>query len=509
MADFVPQTSIYLFKDTRVDAENQPYFTNEAAKISWYMSHPTKAYDEQSYQRMERGYLRVDGKADDLMAYDMLGFKNGDGKWRICRILSAEFINPNCVEIRFEPDYMQTYIEQTQFRHCWVEREMAENDWSGGSPSFDNWQPEGLETGPLIRTLHPRSLDLSIFFHEVAVLSALDRDAEPLISPFYHSDPFYYPSIVNVIKFDTTSLGMSELGTMLSKYVDKGRQDAIAAIYLSSDTEPLRIVDVDIDWNSINGYKPINAKCWSSEFCHFIIGNRQGAESVLMPEAYKGKSTMRLRMQSVFADGSGGSLLYPDSYYGDTRGSGVYIPWNIQLAWTTSGWYNWLAQNMGSLTAEVTDEALTRGFFSFVSGGTFVEGAGVSLIGSATKAAGKTIDSYLNPEYRASAGNGSLFNSATSNIGFNVELATPSAAAIESIDQFFSRFGYRTNRLKVPNVNTRPLWNYVKTAGAVVSGPFDHTAKVEMQKMLDNGVTFWHVPAATIGDYSDLEGNKS
>lgn len=491
-----------------MDAENQPYFTNETQKISWYMGHPTKAYDEQSYQRLERGYLRVDGKADDLMGYDMLGFKNGDGKWRLCRILSAEFINPNCVEIRFEPDYMQTYIEQTQFRHCWVEREMAENDWSGGSPSFDNWQPEGLETGPLIRTLFPYNSALQIVFNEVVVLSALDRDAEPIISPYYHNEPFNYPSIINDIRF-SASAGMSELGAMLTEYVKKGRQDAIAAIYLSSNKRPTETVDLPIDWNSIDGYKPINAKCWSSEFCHFILGNKQGNESVLMTERYKGQDTLRVRIESVFADGSGGSLLYPINYYGDERGAGVYIPWNIQLAWATSGWYNWLAQNMGSLTAEVTDTALTRGFFSFVSGGSFSAGAGVSLVGSALHAAGKMIDSYLNPEYRTGSGNGSLFNSAISNVGFSVEMATPSASAIESIDQFFSRFGYRTNRLKPPNVNTRPLWNYVKTAGGIVSGPFDHTAKVEMQKMLDNGVTFWHVPAASIGDYSDLEGNKS
>ena len=87
--------------------------------------------------------------------------------------------------------------------------------------------------------------------------------------------------------------------------------------------------------------------------------------------------------------------------------------------------------------------------------------------------------------------------------GYLVNLLFPDAAVIESIDNFFSVFGYKTCRMKKPNVNTRPYWNYVKCSPSVVSGPFNSTDRANIQAALDNGVTFWHVGnGVEIGDYS-------
>ena len=71
----------------------------------------------------------------------------------------------------------------------------------------------------------------------------------------------------------------------------------------------------------------------------------------------------------------------------------------------------------------------------------------------------------------------------------------------EIIDNFFERFGYAVKRNKVPNMNTRPHWNYVKTTDAYITGncPADSLAKII--GIFNHGITFWKVPSE-VGNYS-------
>ena len=63
------------------------------------------------------------------------------------------------------------------------------------------------------------------------------------------------------------------------------------------------------------------------------------------------------------------------------------------------------------------------------------------------------------------------------------------------IDDYFSMYGYATNEVKLPNLDNRSNWNYVKTLGANITGsniPADDLANIK--NMFNNGVTFWHKP---------------
>lgn len=68
------------------------------------------------------------------------------------------------------------------------------------------------------------------------------------------------------------------------------------------------------------------------------------------------------------------------------------------------------------------------------------------------------------------------------------------------IDEYFTAFGYKVCRIKVPNITGRPSWNYVKTIGAQVSGNIPEYAETALKAMLNNGVTFWHTN--DVGNYS-------
>ena len=69
------------------------------------------------------------------------------------------------------------------------------------------------------------------------------------------------------------------------------------------------------------------------------------------------------------------------------------------------------------------------------------------------------------------------------------------------IDKFFDMYGYLTNERKLPNLNNRPNWNYVKTIGANIIGNIPQTDLQMIKNIFDNGVTLWH-NSSTFLDYS-------
>lgn len=61
----------------------------------------------------------------------------------------------------------------------------------------------------------------------------------------------------------------------------------------------------------------------------------------------------------------------------------------------------------------------------------------------------------------------------------------------ESIDNFFSVFGYATNKVKLPNIGSRPHWNYIKTTNCAIVGEAPSEDIKQMCNIFNNGITFW------------------
>ena len=60
------------------------------------------------------------------------------------------------------------------------------------------------------------------------------------------------------------------------------------------------------------------------------------------------------------------------------------------------------------------------------------------------------------------------------------------------IDDYFSAFGYKVNRNKVPNITGRSNWNYVETANCNIIGNIPQEDLDEIKQMFNSGVTIWH-----------------
>ena len=77
-----------------------------------------------------------------------------------------------------------------------------------------------------------------------------------------------------------------------------------------------------------------------------------------------------------------------------------------------------------------------------------------------------------------------------------------------SIDDYFSMYGYKTNKLKVANQTGRTYWNYVQIGPNECIGyqktdvlAVPPTDLDNINKLYQRGITLWH-SHSTLGDYT-------
>ena len=60
-----------------------------------------------------------------------------------------------------------------------------------------------------------------------------------------------------------------------------------------------------------------------------------------------------------------------------------------------------------------------------------------------------------------------------------------------TIDQFFDMYGYKVNRVKRPQMEGRPSWNYIKCKNVALTGKIPVEAEMLIKSVIESGVTFW------------------
>lgn len=75
--------------------------------------------------------------------------------------------------------------------------------------------------------------------------------------------------------------------------------------------------------------------------------------------------------------------------------------------------------------------------------------------------------------------------------GFSMEQHFIRPEYAKMIDDYFTAFGYATNRLKKPNLSARPHWNYVRTTNCRILGTMPSDDEKVICDIFNHGITFW------------------
>ncbi len=130
----------------------------------------------------------------------------------------------------------------------------------------------------------------------------------------------------------------------------------------------------------------------------------------------------------------------------------------------------------------------------------------VGLIGGTLAALGSLYDHSRRPPQSHGANNANLsYQSGQMTFSFYYKQIKKEYA--EVIDKFFDMYGYKTNRVGVPNIAARPRYTYVKTIGCSVDGRIPADMRLAIEKIFDKGIRFW-TTGAVFGNY-DPEVNPN
>lgn len=206
----------------------------------------------------------------------------------------------------------------------------------------------------------------------------------------------------------------------------------------------------------------------------------------------------------AFGVNGGYAVLYPKQYYSLNATSerdsimslyGLNVSSSYQIPITHDSFNAYMQTQFA---ADITNIALGA-----ITGGILGSG-GKSALAGALKGGSGLPQNFLN----TAKGNGAhnvTNTSAFAPMGLNtpvyifyIECITYESAV--TLDEYFELYGYATKRLKIPNTNNRPYWNYVEVENIHLVANTNNIPQAhinELKAIYQNGVTIWH-------DYNEM-----
>lgn len=508
-----PTTNIKVLRNVPLDTtyEHTIYFSNNLSQQEYFSSLIKYNLTNYTYQRVKRGVARVGIKADDLYDCNYMMFQNTayGNKWFYAFITSVEFVNNECSEITFELDVMQTWWFSYNINYCFVEREHTETDVIG-----EHIEPETIATGEYVFNNYQSIINMNDM---CVCLAIVDTDGESSGTLY---DGIYGSAELWVYR----STDVSGINEKINEYVKK--PDSIIAMYMLPtlfigsipDTHKLsygsgaiknNITLAGISANdTLNGYKPKNKKLYTYPYNFYHVDNASGGELSLRYEFFSNLTPVveisGTVTQPVIA------VLRPCGYKGVAGYSelGGYTTLNtesLQLnsypmcSWNVDAYQAWIAQNSVPIALNTISSVGQMGL-----AGVFSTNPTASLATSAIGQVSNIAGQFYQASIAADISKGNL-NNGGANVANNKQQfyggrCSVSAQYARMIDDYFTMFGYSVRRIKRPNRNSRPHWNYVKTIGCTLSGSIPADDMKKICSIYNNGITFWK-NGAEIGHY--------
>lgn len=532
MSAITPQTDVYLLKvPLEIDNENQLTFADATAQFNYFNGLTGKILlDNFTYQRKD-GVIRVPYNIDDIIEYNYVMYRNEgfSNKWFYAYITGMEFLNPNTTAVSIKTDVFQTWQFDLTYKSTFIEREHVNDDTVGA-----NTIEENLELGEYVinssTTLKPDAIvkdvnndaittEYPIFFQTTSLVTGLG-----IASSMFE---VRYNGIFSGLYFFAVG-GDDDARSLIKRYADNGISDNIIAIF-HAPKEFLQGANVfgELGYNvyipknsnslatllatqtitrptKVNGYTPKNNKLFVFPFSYVGVDNSTGITATFKYEDFA-SATPKFYMGGALGQGCSVKLC-PVSYKSYTADAEVFSYGVVGAkyplcAWAKDYYTNWVTQNAVNIGVDVA-----KGAVSTIGNMTF--GNSIGAAGSLVSTIGGIMGQVHQAKHHPDQAAGDV-NSSDLLIGwqryYTVNCMSVRAEIARSIDEYFSMFGYKVNRVKTPNVTGRTNWNYVKTVGCYIDADIPQEDLQEIKNLFDKGITFWHNPT-TFRDYSQSNG---
>lgn len=510
MPPITPTTEIYVCKGVGFDSTYQHVrlFDDLNARLAYFRGKQAYYTNNATPIRIRDGMVYVDKVADEIYDADYIVFRNrnfNENKWHFAFITEPPtYAAESTSAIHFEIDDMQTYFPDVTLSPSYVERMHWPTDNIG-----DNLVAENIELGDYVSNHNTRTN----FFNSYSIVVACTTSKSGAPSPGGFYGGIY--SGLSLLEFTS----VTELNDFITQMVDDNKSSAIQAIFMmpkefitnkSTDINSTAAAKAFIysapERNRVDGYTPVNKKLLTSPYKILQVSNLSGNSADYAYEYFSNAGVIF----NIFMDYTPNptAKLSPAGYnnYSDTENAydfGLTLNGFPQCAWNTDSYLAWLAQT-GSVSALGTtftgqDLAFAQqgiGAIGSVLSGNIL-GAASSFLGIAQNVAKVNATKSLPPQAHGQTANGAMVSFRAKDFFFTDLSVRQEFARI--IDGYWTKYGYPCHELRTLNYTSRRSFNFIKTQGAHVSGDVPQHARANIQRILDNGVTFWHTD--NIGNY--------
>lgn len=527
-----PQSVIYICSGVRINSryEHSIYFASAGAQQEYFAGKVVKTLSAYSYLR-KSWPLKVEATMEQAKTWNYLFFRNtSTGKLYYYFINTVEYVNDGTVELGLELDVIQTYLFDFQLLPSFVERQHTTTD-SIGEFAVD----EGLDLGEYVNNgvYHFNLTDLCIM-----VMCTINPNSTTAAAAEVHALPYMYNRVFSGVKFwAVNSADWVKWGQQLDKLDELGVSESIVAMWMypkslvvlgGEDTwtngEIAHVVErayglTDGGYSTpitrpanLNYYVPKNNKLFGYPYNFIYATNNQGGSAVYKYEYFTLSETPGFRLTGSLGP-DGGVRLVPVDY--KLRGEANYDE-GLTLnnfptcAWDSDTYKLWLAQNQNTLNHSATTAGLkvaagiATGLAGLFTGGVMAAGAGVGMAASGGLQIGQQLAQKKDMDIAPPQSRGSFstsVNITNNKHTFSLYQRSITYEAARIIDDYFTMYGYKLNRVQTPNINARPAFTYVKTIGCHIKGNMCNEDTVKVEAIFDNGITFWK-NGDKVADYS-------
>lgn len=515
----IPDGEVKILRGVPLDLNyiNTIYFASSGAQSAYFSALTKYSYDHLYYIR-EHARVQVPITSDALCDCNYIMYRNQQyvDKWFYGFITAVYYVNDNNCEIEFEIDVMQTWAFDYQIRPSFIERNHTVTDVIG-----ENDVTENLDIGTYIQYQHDRFLQLGASY-DVIMFSTFDPATLQSAGGDLNGGSFSALQRTRIGTFALSNDGNASwtvdarptIADIVNNHPDL--VDGVVAIVC---VPALFEGNYAVEWTfnkmtSVRGYTVRNKKLFTAPFYAIYVSDGSGSGKMYAPDKF---SSTNIQFRCVSDKAPAQTVIAEPQWYKNEvpllRGSeneSIFMTGFPQCAWVSDAFKTYLAQNQANIGLSTG-----IGLLQFVGGAIMTvatEGAaspvGIGMMtGGLSSVAGIVAD--LNDKSKQPPqSHGNVTGTAFMRSGNKTFIAShlmPDLEHIKIIDDYFDMFGYAIHEVGIPNISSRPHWNYVKLQNANIipaAGAGVNAADLKkIANVFNRGVTFWK-NGSEVGDYT-------
>lgn len=490
------KSRIILAKNIKIDRNyNNVLSYSEDEMLSLCQTNKVVEADNYSFIRTNQTIL-CGFYYESCLQANYIAFQNPDysNKWFFAWIDEINYKGDNNTEIVYTIDSWSTWYEYWKPQTCFVIREHVDNDSIGA-----NTVPEGLDTGEYICSSIKSVDEMNDL---VAILQVTKSvSGEDMLATNYGG--IWSAGGAYICE------NISQLVNIIQSY-GEGRNDAIIQVYLvpkcfvdnsndslqySGQSTPLYIEKTLQRPTAIDGYVPKNNKLFTFPYCFLNLSNNNGSTNTYLYELFNGDIKFNIKgVPSV-----GGSIKcnpynYKNNGEYNNEEEGIMAGKYPTLSWSEDSYTNWLTQNAVNIGLGLSSNLLS--IVGGVASGNPISAVGGIVSGSMGIASqmGSMYQHSLVPYTAQGNTNGGDINVSSDSNTFIFYQMNIKQEFAKIIDDYFTRYGYKINRVKVPNITGRQNFNFIEIGSEDVIG-YGTVPAIYMDNINNacrRGVTIWH-----------------